>query len=95
MLKKLITPGFHPASPSSFANAPQKSSRNSLGSLVSSDLLLLSEIPNEDFRRIVLGEDGESGVGDLLRKPRRDEPEMGGEGNPGVMGEPIRGVGGF
>jgi hypothetical protein len=53
ILRKLMTPDFHPASPSSFARAPQKSSRNSLGSFVSSDLLLLSEMPKEDFRRIV------------------------------------------
>ena len=95
MLRKLMTPDFHPASPSSFARAPQKSSKNSRGSFVSSDLLLLSEIPKEDFRRIVWGEEGESGVGDLLRNPKRDEPETGGEDRPGDIGEPIRGVGGF
>lgn len=96
MLRKLTTPAFHPASPSSFAKAPQKSSRNSRGSLRSSDLLLLSEIPNEDLRRMVWGEAGESGAGDLLRKPRRELPDTGGEGRPGEVGDiAMRGVGGF
>jgi hypothetical protein len=96
MLKKLVTPAFHPRSPSSFASAPQKSSRNSRGSLTSSDLLLLSEIPNEDLRRMVWGDDGESGVGDLLRKPSLELPETGGEGKPGEIGDVgRRGVGGF
>jgi hypothetical protein len=96
MLRKLITPAFHPASPSSLAKAPQNSSRNSFGNFVSSDLLLLSEIPNEDLRRMTWGDEGESGAGDLLRKPRRDEPDTGGEEKPGEVGVPgSRGVGGF
>jgi hypothetical protein len=96
ILRKLTTPDFHPASPSSLASAPQNSSRNSLGNFASSDLLLFSEMPNEDLRRMTLGEEGESGLGDLLRNPRRDEPDTGGEGNPGEMGElGSRGVGGF
>jgi len=53
ILRKLTTPDLQPASPSSFARAPQKSSKNSLGSLVSSDLLPLREMPNDDFRRMV------------------------------------------
>lgn len=96
ILRKLITPALHPASPSSFAKAPQNSIRNSLGSFVSSDLLLLREIPNEDLRRIVWGDEGESGVGDLLRKPRRDEAVAEGDGKPGEVGVPgSLGVGGF
>lgn len=100
MLKKLLTPALHPASPSSLASAPQNSSRNSLGSLTSSDLLDLSEIPKDDFRRMVKGEEGDSGVdaeGSRLRKPSRELPLTGGDGRPagevGAVGS--RGVGGF
>lgn len=96
MLKKLLTPARHPASPSSFAKAPQNSMRNSLGNLTSSDLFDLREIPNDDLRRITCGDEGVSGVGARFRKLNLELPFKEGDVRPGEIGDVgRRGVGGL
>jgi hypothetical protein len=93
--KKLPVAVFHPASPSSFANVPQNSMRNSFGSFIPSASLFLPIFsPKEDLRLPTPGltppfvEAGDSLEKEekVKREPEGDVPWREGDGIGGMGG---------